>query len=193
MINLANRTTAFSNFKPSKGSKNQIWVQDLQQFLFQTLMRSRKVPNSISFSQESQIDLNIWTSHQKYQNCNILLKASKDNVFSLNQHKFLTILPEISDLIKFESKTSTNSSFRPSKGPLIKFDLFIFSSEESEGLSSREKHALAPISDPKKSKALNLSVKQEPIQISDPHQAKWINFERKTCTNSDFRLNDQIW
>ena len=101
-----------------------------------------------------------------------MLKASKDNVFSLNQHKFLTILPEISDLIKFESKTSTNSSFRPSKGPLIKFDLFIFSSEESEGLSSREKHALAPTSDPKKSKALNLSVKQEPIQISDPHQAK---------------------
>ena len=157
------------------------------------VMRSRKVLNLISFSQESQIDLNIWTSHQKYQNCNILLKASKDNVFSLNQHKFLTILPEISDLIKFESKTSTNSSFRPSKGPLIKFDLFIFSSQESEGLSSRQKHALAPISDPKKSKALNLSVKQEPIQISDPHQAKWINFERKTCTNSDFRLNDQIW
>ena len=58
---------------------------------------------------------------------------------------------------------------------------------------SQIKPALVPISDPKKSKALNLSVKQEPIQISDPHQAKWINFERKTCTNSDFRLNDQIW
>ena len=42
----------------------------------------------------------------------------------------------------------------------------------SERLSLREKPALAPISDPNKSKGLNLSVKQEPIQISDPCKAK---------------------
>ena len=126
MINLANRTTAFSNFKPSKGSNDQIWVQDLWQFLFQTLIR-----------------LNEWLWDQ--EKCQIRFSSHK-------------------------SLKSTNSSS-----------------------SSREKHAITPISDPKKSKALNLSVKQEPIQISHPHQAKWINFERKTCTNSDFRLNDQIW
>ena len=63
----------------------------------------------------------------------------------------------------------------------------------SERLSLREKPALAPISDPNKSKGLNLSVKQEQIQISDPCKAKWINFERKKCANSDFRLNDQTW
>ena len=111
---------------PSKGSNYQIWVQDLWQFLFQTLIR-----------------LNEWLWDQ--EKCQIRFSSHK-------------------------SLKSTNSSS-----------------------SSREKHALAPISDPKKSKALNLSVKQEPIQISDPHQAKWINFERKTCTNSDFRLNDQTW
>ena len=68
----------------------------------------------------------------------------------------------------------------------------IFSSHESEGLSFREKPALVPISDPKKSKGLNLSVKQAPIQISAPRKAIWINFERKTCTNSE-KLNDGVW
>ena len=42
----------------------------------------------------------------------------------------------------------------------------------SERLSLREKPSLAPNSGPKKSKGLNLSVKQEPIQISDPFKAK---------------------
>ena len=132
--NFESKTSAFSNFKPSEGSNDRIWEQDLWQFHFQTLIRLNEwfwdqKKCQIRFPSYRSLKLTLIYEFL-IKNIKITMSCSKlpkNIVSSPNQPKFFSNLPGISDLvIKFESKTSTNSSFRPSKGPMIEFDLVYF-------------------------------------------------------------------